>query len=199
MGNDENAVVVEAIAGVMVPTLAALEKLNHVSRYLHPPALKSLIGGIAGADKPARDGLRQFSDTDVPDELHDFGNQLGVVVEFVGKAFEGLEGSVGGDPNEVFSAYQALRNYTRAIEALYPLAAMLPAVSRFFLEPAMREDSELLEKLARADPAGEDVGVLHVDNSRDERGGFSLYIPEYFNPEFRPVVVTIFGGGSCIS
>ena len=37
---------------------------------------------------------------------------------------------------------------TKAIEALYPVAAMLPPVSRFYLEPQSRDDAELLERLA---------------------------------------------------
>ena len=158
MGNEANATALEAIARVMSPTLAALEKLEHLGRYLHPPALGTLVQAVAGADEPVREGLRQFSDTNIPDELREFQSRIEVVVERVCKIFEGLETCIGDDPNEVFSAFQTLRNYPRAIEALYPMATRLPAVSRFFLEPAMKEDRELVEKLALADPARDDAG-----------------------------------------
>jgi phospholipase/carboxylesterase len=44
-------------------------------------------------------------------------------------------------------AYRALRQVSRALEALYPLAAMLPTVSRYFL---VSDDEALAEHLAEA-------------------------------------------------
>ena len=195
MGHTDSETILKAVARVIAPTLAAMETLNHVSRNLHPPALKSLVLGVAGADKAVREGLERFCDTDIPDELRDFRNRIEVVVEFVCKAFDELETCVGNDSKEIFAAYQALRNHTRAVEALYPIAPMLPAVSRFFLEPGMRDDAGLLEKLALADPARDDVGVLHVENSKDERGGYSLYIPEYYDDaDALPLIMALHGG-----
>ena len=195
MGDDANTTALEAIAKVMSPTLAALEKLEHVSRYLHPPALGTLVQAVAGADEPVREGLKQFSDSNIPDELQGFQSRIEVVGERICKIFEGLEACTGDDPNEVLSAFQTLRNYPRAIETLYPMASTLPAVSRFFLEPAMKEDRELVEKLALADPSRDDAGVLPVGNARDERGGFSLYIPEYYDGAVAlPLIMALHGG-----
>ena len=42
-----------------------------------------------------------------------------------------------------------MREQTRAVEALYPVANMLPPVSRFFVSRARRGDDALLAKLAR--------------------------------------------------
>ena len=82
------------------------------------------------------------------------------------------------------------------IEALYPVAAMLPPVSRFFVSAAHRGDDALLAKLGDADASRAEVGVMHM--SQDEwrqmqgnepsaasddprRGAFSLYVPEYYD------------------
>ena len=117
---------------MMAPTLAAMEQLNHVGRYLHPPALPSLVDGVAGAHEALRHGLGQFRETLIPEELEPFKRQVESVVGHVCKALDGLSACSGDDPNEVYTAYQALRHHTRAVEALYPTAPMLPAVSRYF-------------------------------------------------------------------
>ena len=82
----------------------------------------------------------------------------------------------------MFAAYRALRAHARAAEALYPLAAHLRPVSQFFLEPAMRDDAALADRLTGADPTRSNVGVIHVGGAPGTRGAFSLYVPEYYEP-----------------
>ena len=48
------------------------------------------------------------------------------------------------------ACFARLRYAPRAQEALYPLAARLPPVSQFFVDPALREDADLLARLAAA-------------------------------------------------
>jgi phospholipase/carboxylesterase len=89
--------------------------------------------------------------------------------------------------------FRALRHAPRAQEALYPLAAKLPPVSSFFVDPALREDAELLARVA--EPAGENSGIIHDHNEAANRGGFSLYIPEYYTPDRAwPLVMALHGG-----
>ena len=81
----------------------------------------------------------------------------------------------------------------RAQEALYPLAAKFPPVSSFFLNPAVRENADLLARLASA--ASEDTGIFHDHNEPGSRGGFSLYVPEYYTPDRAwPLVMALHGG-----
>jgi phospholipase/carboxylesterase len=90
--------------------------------------------------------------------------------------------------------YRALRHLPRAQEALYPLAAGLPPVSRYFISPGRRDDGDLVGRLAAAAPR-DDVGVFHVDNEPGARGGFSLYVPETYTPDQAwPVVMALHGG-----
>ena len=92
-------------------------------------------------------------------------------------------------------AYRSMRSSTQAVEALYPLSFMLPPVSRFFLEPERRQDNALVLRIAEADATRDDVGILNVDNARDARGGFSLYVPEYYDESTRcPLIVALHGG-----
>ena len=84
---------------------------------------------------------------------------------------------------DLVSVFRALRYAPRAQEALYPLAAKLPPVSEFFVDPCLREDAELQARLAA--PANENTGIFHDDNEPGSRGGFSLYVPEYYTPRPR--------------
>jgi phospholipase/carboxylesterase len=73
------------------------------------------------------------------------------------------------------------------------LAAKLPPVSSFFVDPALREDAGLLARLAQ--PAAENTGIIHDHNEPDSRGGFSLYVPEYYTPDRAwPLVMALHGG-----
>src|SRR5205823_9940758 len=82
-------------------------------------------------------------------------------------------------PQPIVAAYRALRNYAKAAQSLYPMAAFLKPVSQFFLEERTRNDSAMTDRLAAVDPARERVGVMHVGGPPGTRGGFSLYVPEY--------------------
>src|SRR6202011_6319188 len=111
----------------------------------------------------------------------------------------GLAGfrGAGDQPQPIVAAYRALRNYARAAEALYPLAAHLKPVSQFFLEASARDDKALAARLAAVDPAREHVGFRHVGPQHvggpaGTRGGFSLYVPEYHDPSHAyPLVVAL--------
>jgi phospholipase/carboxylesterase len=107
-------------------------------------------------------------------------------------AFAGLRAVQHGD-GDLVSVFRALRYAPRAQEALYPLAARLPPVSEFFTDPALRDDADL--KLLLAAPPNQDTGIIHDHNEPGSRGGFSLYVPEYYTPDRAwPLVMALHGG-----
>ena len=61
-------------------------------------------------------------------------------------------------------------------------------------------DGELMIVRATAgsineDRPSEEVGLLHANNDRQSRGGFSLYIPEYLDKsQATPLVIALHGG-----
>src|SRR4030095_621422 len=82
----------------------------------------------------------------------------------------------------------------RAQEAIYPLAANLPPVSQFFLDPSLRNDEALQARLDGV-KADANTGVMHVDNEPGSRGGFSMYVPEYYTADRAwPLVMALHGG-----
>jgi phospholipase/carboxylesterase len=69
----------------------------------------------------------------------------------------------------------------------------LPPVSDFFLDPALTENADLKARLAA--PAQPDTGIFHSHNEPGDRGGFSLYVPEYYMPDRAwPLVMALHGG-----
>mgnify|MGYP003672150013 FL=1 len=109
-------------------------------------------------------------------------------------AFEGLR-AAQDDPHGIMVAYRGLRHLSRAAEALYPISAMLPPVSPYFVEPQARGDKDLAAKLAGADMGREDAGLRHMSNEKHMRGGFSVYVPETYDATSPvPLIIAMHGG-----
>ena len=127
-----------------------------------------------------------------PAEFSDIKNALEAASDAALAAFDGLRAVQNGN-GDLISVFKALRFAPRAQEALYPLVAKLPPVSQFFVEPSLREDADLQAQLAR--PANDNTGIFHDHNEPGSRGGFSLYVPEYYTPDRAwPLVMALHGG-----
>ena len=188
----------DAVTAVVPVLLRALDALRYAGRHLNPPDLQGLAAQLNGLRAPLAEGLSAFTAVDWPAGLSEFRQCVAGSAEH---ALTGLEGFVAAPArgNPVLSAYRALGQQWRALERLYPVAAMLPPVGRFFLNERGRADApfgaRLAERLAEADPYRDDAGVMHASNEPEQRGGFSLYVPEYQRAdEPMPLVVALHGG-----
>ena len=127
-----------------------------------------------------------------PEEFAGIKRALEASCDATLSAYQGLRAVQHGN-GDLVSVFRALRYAPRAQEALYPLAAKLPPVSQFFVDPALREDTELLARLAgrrTKTPAS-----FTITNEPGSRGGFSLYVPEYYTPDRAwPLVMALHGG-----
>jgi phospholipase/carboxylesterase len=93
----------------------------------------------------------------------------------------------------MIGVYRPMRYYSRSLEALAGLAETVPAVGRYFLEPALRDDPAVLQRLVG--PAHPDSGAFHFENNTGQRGGFSVYVPPWCNPARpAPVIMALHGG-----
>jgi phospholipase/carboxylesterase len=186
----------EAAGALLSPLLGTLERVVWVQRHLHPPAGRQLADALAPAADAVRDPLRAVEAAAWPDDLIFLRDRLVDVtrqtLDMVTAFVEAVR--VSGDP---FDLYRALRRFSRVQEALYPLAPLLEPVSRWFLEPGRRNDHDLVERLRAGALRDSEArgGVLHADNERDARGGFSLYVPESWDGRTAlPLVVALHGG-----
>lgn len=181
----------EDLVAFLPPLLQALERLGFAARHLHPPNLPGLLAAMARRDADLRATAPRLGAW--PADLDHIRGPLMSAAEATIAAYDGLHAAADA-PKPLIEVFRALRHATRAQEALYPLAAGLPPVSRFFLDPSLRGDEGLARRLAQA-PSSPDTGVLHYDNAPEARGGFSIYVPEYYAPEVPlPLVVALHGG-----
>ncbi len=184
----------DATTALVPPLLAALEALTRTGRRLHPPDLPGLVAAMSGFSEPLIEGLEQFRSLAWPEHLRGFET---CCIESARCALEALDLLAGclGRAQPVVAAYRAMGAATRGTEALYPVAFMLPPVNRFFLCDDRREDQALQDRLMDAGRARTDTGIVHAGNGAGERGGFSLYVPEYHDPAVpAPLVVALHGG-----
>ena len=189
---DEPAV--GAVSQLVPATLKAMHALEFAGRHLSPTALPQLIEAMAGRDDDVKAALAASRALDWPERLKPVRACLEPAAEAAAAGIAGLR-SAGEAPQPIVAAYRALRSYATAAQLLYPMAAFLKPVSQFFLEQAMRGDPALTDRLAAVDPAREHVGVMHVGGPPGTRGGFSLYVPEYYTADRAwPLVVALHGG-----
>ena len=184
----------ETISEILPPLLNSLEALGFVARHLHPPQLDQVMANVGDIDADLREKLPNFQSAQWPDGLVPFKDRVAKAAEAACQAFDGLRGAVG-DPNGAMAAYRALRRHTRAVEVLYPIAATLPPVSQFYLDHERQGDADLIGRLDTADAGRDNVGVLHAENDREQRGGCSIYVPEYYDEtQSYPLIMAMHGG-----
>jgi len=182
---------VDDIVAVLPPLLQSLEALGFVARHLNPPDFGRVMHAVGTPDESLQ--AVQALLADWPEEFADVRTALQTASDAALKAFEGLRAVQNGN-GDLVAVFRALRYAPRAQEALYPLAGKFPPVSGFFVDPAWRDDADLLARLAA--PAGQDTGIMHDHNEAGSRGGFSLYVPEYYTADRAWPLVRALHGGS---
>ena len=182
--------VVDDIVAVLPPLLQSLEALGFVARRLYPPEFDRVMQAAGTPDDALREVRGNLAGW--PPDFADIRTRLETASDAALAAFDGLR-EVQSGQGDLVSVFRALRYAPRAQEALYPLGAKLPPVSQFFVDPPLRDDAALLERLAQ--PANDNTGVMHVANEPGSRGGYSMYVPEYYTPDRRwPLVMALHGG-----
>jgi phospholipase/carboxylesterase len=101
----------------------------------------------------------------------------------------------GEDLTQSFlNVLKAYRKLSRAQEALFDLRHDLMQVDCYFLEPALHAAAGGHDHHDQRDSSS---GISHVgmENDAYSRGGYSLYVPESYDPERSwPLVVALHGG-----
>ncbi len=152
--------VVDDIVAVLPPLLQSLEALAFIARHLNPPDFGEVMEA-AGQPDQALQAVRPRLD-DWPEQFAGLQTPLEAASDAALAAFAGLRAVQHGN-GDLIAVFRALRHAPRAQEALYPLAARLPPVSSFFLDPGLARGCR---------PAGAPRGARerrHRDHSRQQR------------------------------
>ena len=182
--------VIDDIVALLPPLLQSLEALSFIARHLNPPDFGRVMQAVGTPDKALRAAHAQLSEW--PDDFTDVRAALDTASGAALAAFTGLRAVLNGQ-GDLVAVFRALRYAPRAQEALYPLARRFPPVSDFFLDSSLRNDESFKARLA--EPAAGHTGVIHDHNEPGSRGGFSLYVPEYYTPDRPwPLVMALHGG-----
>jgi phospholipase/carboxylesterase len=182
--------VVDDIVAVLPPLLQSLEALSFIARHLNPPDFGRVMEAAGSPDQALQAERARLAGW--PEEFSHLRAPLETASDAALAAFAGLREVQNGN-GDLIAVFRALRHAPRALEALYPLAPKLPPVSSFFTDPGLRDDAGLTARLA--EPANENTGIMHDHNEPGSRGGFSLYVPEYYTPDRAwPLVMALHGG-----
>ncbi len=169
-----------ASTSILPQLVAVLDVLAVVGRRMHPPYLDQLVALV-----PNPAAALRACDLEPPE------GPIQQAARMALQACNGLLAAPRAD-NPMRAAYRAMRYTSRAMEALIA-AEHVPAVSRFLLPPERRDDTSVLDRLAG--PAHARSGVFHFANETTESGGFSVYVPGWYDPDRPwPVVMALHGG-----
>src|SRR3979490_459998 len=171
MADAGNEPAIDAVAQLVPAPLKELAALEFAGRHLSPTSLPRLIEAMAGRDDDLNAALSASPALDWPGRPGPGGRRPGPAAEAAAQGIAGLRAAANA-PQPIVAAYRALRNYAKAAEAIYPMTAFLKPASQFFLEPSARTDSTLIDRLAAADPARVNVGVMHLGGPAGTRGAF---------------------------
>ena len=198
--SDHTERLTEVVSQLLPVLLRTLDALDQVQRHTHPNRFAQL-GETLEQFRPDMAAMAaSFEKEQWPSELEGFQALLGQATREIHASLERCAlAHTSRDP--FIDWMRGMRGRSVAMEALYPLAAAFSPVSRFFLESSRRTDDALLGRIEagmRAVAGADDapvIGMMNANNSRKERGGFSLYVPEYYTPgEAWPLVVALHGG-----
>jgi len=179
------------MVAILPPLLQALDRLGFLARHFDPAHYGELLAALGEPEAPLA-AVRPRLDA-WPEALADVRAALATATDAALSAYAGLRAAPDSQDG-MTAVFRALREQPRALEALYPLARALPPVSRFFLDPARRDDAGLSAALMAAPPRP-DTGGLHGGGEPGARGGWSAYVPETWSPDRAwPVVFALHGG-----
>jgi phospholipase/carboxylesterase len=178
-------------------TLVALSALEVAERRLHPPEFPELRRALSLSRERLERALEAFRAAQPDDAaLRDFHEHFAAGATLT---LEALARFVDpGPPHEAaMRILGALGSHRRAQAVLYPRREVWPAIGRWVLEAPLREaDSARSRAISESAPRRDfEVGHFEAPAAQADRGGFSLYVPEWWDGASPwPLVVALHGG-----
>jgi|TARA_Y100000310_G_C20664925_1_gene806947 phospholipase/carboxylesterase len=192
MSDTEKDPLLECITTLLPALLNTMQAFDQVQRALHPPRYQKLAEFLQPYSERLTDANRQLQQVQFPAHAEPFYQQLQEATTHTLRACENFAAASNGQAG-LGQVMRAMRCHCRAQEMLYPLAPMMTPLSQYFLEMPFRNNNDLIASLAAEGSKG---GIMHADNDRKSRGGFSLYVPEHADDDKPLALVVALHGGS---
>jgi phospholipase/carboxylesterase len=181
-------------------SLQGLAGFETVRRRLHPPHIAGLRSGLGPVRDRVEEALDDFREMKATEDLAEF-HQL--VLEAADRLLSALQLFLDkGPPQEaMLRLLKSLRAHCASQEVFYALRSALPRIAAFFQEPGCGRLPAELDPETRHE-AGVGVMAFHddgkplsVENPGGERGGYWMYVPEWYDESRSwPVVMALHGG-----
>ena len=159
-----NPSTVEQVEQLTASLLRTLDALGFITRHLSPLGYAQQLARAGEPDLDLRT-TRAFPEWDDPYSA--LRPLLDTASDHALAAMDGLR-EAAAPPEDLTRAFKALRHAPRALEALYPLAGVIPSVNRFFLTPALRADKELQARFMKQPPPP-NTGLMCSGEDSDAR------------------------------
>lgn len=182
----------DLLLAIVAPILDALKVFERSSRYLGPSTMETVRNQLLDTRRGLRDASANLDESIWPPAAVPIRDAVSAAYGHALRSLERLA-EADGSANDLMPLYRALGARAPMCEAIYPLAQHFSLVHRFFLDHEKQEVPRL-SQASTAEPVGFS-GVHHIANDRKQRGGYSIYVPESFDPARRyPVVFALHGG-----
>lgn len=181
---------VAQLQAYLQPLLRSLEGLGFIARHFNPAETAGLLARV---NAPVADLRAVLADGDWDPPYSALRPQLDETSRQTLAAYGALQAAAEA-PDDLMRAFSAFRHMPRALEALYPLAGIVPPISRFFLDPPARDDADLQRRLFQQPPPP-NTGVIRIGDDPGARETVWIYTPESYDPASpAPVVIALHGG-----
>ena len=182
----------EAVGHLGPAVLSSLQVMEGALRQMHPPRIDALRESMRPVLTRLGDRHAALQSTRPPEDLQEFSERLCRAASHTERAFRLFLGEAEDGPAGPMQMLESMRAHARAQAALFPLRSTLPPVDASFVEPGFEDRLPILAEGARREIP---VGLFNARNHADDRGGFTLYVPEdYAEDREWPLVVALHGG-----
>ena len=178
-----------ALTQSIPPMLTALEAMEVAQQAYHPARPNAVAEFLGAYTQGLEEAIAALAPHQFPEHVRQFETHLKTCLKYAARSTDNFSQVVNDD----LAFLRASRTLCKAREALFPLATLLNPIHQFFLEPSLRQSTEISDHwLAEA----EQSPISHIENDYTERGGASIYIPHNLNTdEPTPLVISLHGGG----
>jgi len=174
------------------PLLGLLTAIEGIARRIGRNDGEPPTTGLAPVSTRLRAAHAAFRSIEPPEGLRAFAAQLSEAAHHAECAAERMLGAGSAGPDAITAFLSGMHEHCLAQAALFPLRRVLPPLDAWWIEAGFEHRLPALAEAPRPDVP---VGFFNASNQFDQRGGFTLFVPEDYRPARPwPLLVALHGG-----